>query len=245
MPAPRFFVETDLATGTTVALPPRVAHHAVAVLRLRDGAALVLFNGRGGEFQARLLSARPARAAVDAFDPVERESPLEVTLVQALVAGDKMDWILEKCTELGVARFVIGPAERSTVRLGAERLAARLARWQDIATAACCQCGRNRRPEVGFAPTIADALARAGGSAMRFVFAPGAAGPPEFARASASVTVAVGPEGDWSAAELAHAERLGYRRVLFGPRVLRTETAGVAIVSALQAMAGDIGLRAV
>jgi 16S rRNA (uracil1498-N3)-methyltransferase len=233
----RFFVAADLAVGGEIALPAGVAHHAFKVLRLRAGERIALFNGRGGEYRARLAAG--STAVIEAFDPVERESPLAITLVQALVAQDKLDWIVEKSTELGVARIVVAPAARSIVKLAPARLASRVARWNDIARAACCQCGRNRVPPVCWSPALDEAL-HAVDAHWRCILAPGAARGLTLPQALHSVAIAIGPEGDFTDEELAAAERCGYRRARFGPRVLRTETAGVAVIAALQAARGDL-----
>src|SRR5450432_1031928 len=136
---PRFYVERDLAAGAALDLPEAAAHHALRVLRLRAGAPLVLFNGRGGEYEARLVrDDRAARVEIDAHAAIERESPLRVTLAQALVANDKLDWVVEKATELGAAAVLVFGALRSVVRLDGERLRRRERHWRDIATAACC-----------------------------------------------------------------------------------------------------------
>ena len=245
MSVPRFFLDAEFLLGEIVTLPARVAHHAQHVLRMRDGDAITLLNGRGGEFHARLLTGSPATAEIESYDPIDRESPLAVTLVQALVAAEKLEWIIEKATEVGAARIVIAPATRSTVRLVGERLNTRVARWNEIAIAACCQCGRNRPPPVLFLPTLSSALTLAADSKVRCIFAPGATTGVRLRRPAASVSVAIGPEGDWTDEELTYADRNGYVRALFGPRVLRTETAGVAVIAALQAAAGDLDLTVV
>lgn len=238
--APRFFVESGLRVGTTIELPDAVANHAQHALRLRDGAAIVLFDGRGGEYAARLVAGRRAAAEVLAFDPIERESPLAVTLIQSLVPNEKLDWIIEKSTELGVARVVLAPAERSVARLDAQRLARKRAHWRDVAIAACCQCGRNRVPDVLDAPAFADALALAHDCDARLLLAPaGREALARYARAR-SVAVAIGPEGGFTEQEIALAQRTGFVVAALGPRVLRTETAGPAALAALQAIAGDL-----
>ncbi|GAB4476025.1 MAG: 16S rRNA (uracil(1498)-N(3))-methyltransferase [Burkholderiaceae bacterium] len=240
--APRFFVEVagGLRVGATVELPEAVAHHAQHALRLRDGAAIVLVDGRGGEYAARLAAGRRAAAEVLAFDPVERESPLAVTLIQAFVPNEKLDWIIEKSTELGVARIVLAPATRSVARLDAQRLARKRAHWREVAIAACCQCGRNRVPEVLDAPSFAGALALAQTCEARVLLAPGAgAALVRHARAR-SIAVAIGPEGGFCAQEIALAQRAGFVVTALGPRVLRTETAGPAALAALQAVGGDL-----
>jgi 16S rRNA (uracil1498-N3)-methyltransferase len=177
---------------------------------------------------------------IEAFDAIERESPLSVTLVQAWVATDKLDWIVEKAVELGVARVVLMPATRSVVRLDAERRAKRLAHLRQLAVSACAQCGRNRVPTVAAASDMAQALADLAGE--RFILRPDAVsalGAPHVPGHAA--TVMVGPEGGFDDAEVRAAEQLGCRSMRLGPRVLRTETAGLAALAVLQATAGDLG----
>lgn len=238
--APRFFVEAELCVGAAVELPAAVAHHAQHALRLRDGAAIVLFDGRGGEYPARLRAGRRAAAEVLAFDPVERESPLAVTLIQSFVPNEKLDSIIEKCTELGVARIVLAPAARSVARFDGERLARKRAHWREVAIAACCQCGRNRVPAVLDAPTFAGALERAADCAARRLLAPGAGNALARNLRARSVAVAIGPEGGFTEQEIALAQRAGFVVATLGPRVLRAETAGPAALAALQAIAGDL-----
>lgn len=242
MQAARFFIDAPLALGTPVELPSRIAHHALRVLRLRDGDPIVLFNGQGGEFAARLaIDGSRVVAEVQASDAVERESPLSVTLVQAWIATDKLDWVIEKSVELGVHSIVLTPAQRSVVRVTDDRLAKRLARLRELIVGACAQCGRNRVPRIEAALTLADAL-RAGLSegAIGLLLEPNAAlRLPEAERGNRQIALAVGPEGGFDDAELALARQLGYRTHRLGPRILRTETAGLAALAALQATIGD------
>jgi 16S rRNA (uracil1498-N3)-methyltransferase len=238
----RFFVDGPLAEGEVVGLPAAVAHHATHVLRLREGDAVVLFNGRGGEFHGRLL-AGGKQAELLGHEAADRESPLAITLLQSWVATDKLEWVVEKAVELGVARIVIAPARRSVVRLDPERAAKRLDRLQEIAISACCQCGRNRIPPVQGSPDLAGALADAAAKATGLMLHPAAPlSVVDVARGGmSSVAVAIGPEGGFDDGELALAERLGYRPARLGPRVLRTETAGLAAIASLQVAAGDLG----
>jgi 16S rRNA (uracil1498-N3)-methyltransferase len=233
--APRFFVDGDLAVDTLVELPAAVAHHVRRVLRIGPDASITLFNGRGGEYAARLQPAGQAR--IEGFDPVERESPLRVTLIQSLVASDKLDWTIEKAVELGVAAIVIAPAQRSVIRLGSERLERRRAHWREIAIAACCQCGRNRVPALSFAASL-DAAFAATDAPQRFALVPEAATALASA-APAPVAIAVGPEGGFTDAEVQCAGRSGFLPANWGPRTLRTETAGLAALAALQTLHGD------
>jgi 16S rRNA (uracil1498-N3)-methyltransferase len=244
MPAPRFFVALDLSptmVGQVVVLPDAVAHHAVRVVRLALGDALTLFNGTGGEYAATLgrIDKHGAAARIEGFDPLERESPLAVTLAQAIAANDAMDYAVRKAVELGVTSVQPLVTERSAPLPTGERSAKRHAHWRQIAIAACEQCGRNRVPEV-VEPQALDAWL-AGWKGSGLVLVPGAAAslatlPPP----AAPVAVLIGPEGGLTEREIASARARGFVELRFGPRVLRTETAGVAMLAALQAAWGDL-----
>ena len=239
---PRFHCPFPLAPGAVVELPPEAAHHAVKVLRLGEGDTVGLFDGGGGEWRGRLLRlGKTVSAALEFFVDEDRESPLAVILAQGLPAADKMDWIVQKGVELGVAAFRPVAARRSVVRLSGERMARRTFHWQAVAAAACEQCGRNRLPQV--AP-LADLPAFLGEPAaageVRLVLAPGAGNRlADMARPTGPVTLLVGPEGGFEDGELAAAALAGFRAVSLGPRVLRTETAGLAALAAMQALWGD------
>jgi 16S rRNA (uracil1498-N3)-methyltransferase len=240
----RVHVPGPLAAGEPLALPAQAAAHVSRVLRLREGAALTVFDGRGGEWDAVIVAAsgKAVTVRLGAHHPIERESPLRVTLLQALARGEKMDWVLQKATELGVARILPVATERSVVQLDGERAGRRLEHWQGIVASACEQCGRNRLPEV-LAP---QALAGEVAASVRLVLAPGAtaslAAAASAAEAGASeVALLIGPEGGLSEAELGIASRAGFVAVAMGPRVLRTETASIAALGVLQLVAGDFG----
>ncbi len=240
---PRLFVDAELRADSKLALPEDAAHHAVRVLRLRDGDAVVLFNGRGGEYEAGIALA--GRGQVSARtgqrrDP-ERESPLQVTLVQAVSSSEKMDFTIQKAVELGVAAIQPVLSEKSVVRLSAEREEKKLARWRRVAIAACEQCGRNRLPELREAMSV-DAYCRSPGPAtLRLLLSPeGATGLRSLqGKIEGTVTLAVGPEAGFSDVEERLLQRAGFVAVRLGPRVLRTETAALAALSALNALAGD------
>jgi 16S rRNA (uracil1498-N3)-methyltransferase len=239
---PRFHCPFPLAPGAQVELPEQAAHHALKVLRMKAGDTVVLFDGQGGEWHAEILGAgKTARVALKEFDDRESESPLDITLVQGLPSSDKMDWVVEKCVELGVTAIQPIAAKRSVIRLSAERMAKRVTHWNAIAAAACEQCGRNRVPQV--APVldlpqylgVAKAqnasrllLAPQGGIALRALDEP--AGP---------VIVMVGPEGGWEEGEILAAQVAGFASLSLGTRVMRTETAGAAVLAAMQARWGD------
>jgi 16S rRNA (uracil1498-N3)-methyltransferase len=241
-----------LSAGLELGLSADAAQHVATVLRLRPGAPLTLFDGRGGEWAATLLATdrRSARVRLVAHRAVERESPLAVTLLQGIARGERMDQVVQKSTELGVARILPVAAERSVVQLGEARAERRVAHWQAVAVAACEQCGRNRVPEVLAPRSLADCTA-APLPPLRWVLEPAAGRPlPDAVSRAASavaglreVALLVGPEGGLSDTELALAARLGFEPLRLGPRVLRTETAGLAALAALQALAGDFGAR--
>lgn len=239
---PRFHCPFPLAPGAQVDLPEAAAHHAMRVLRLKVGAPLILFDGCGGEWLAQIVGAGgTVRVALREFADREAESPLAVTLVQALPAGDKMDWVVEKSVELGVAAIQPVAARRCVVKLTAERMARRVAHWNHIASAACEQCGRNRVPRVAPVLDLPQYLAEARGqNALCLLLAPEAGvSLRELARPAGPATVMVGPEGGWEEGEMRAAEAAGFRTLRLGPRVLRTETAGAAVLAALQAAWGD------
>lgn len=243
MSLPRFHCPMPLAEGRLLELPPRAAHHASRVLRLAEGDPLVLFSGAGGEHAAQVVECGRGAVTVrvGAFFPGDRESPLALTLAQALLPAEKMDLVIQKAVELGASRIQALATERAVARLAAERAEKRLAHWRGVAEAACEQCGRNRVPEVAPVAALPDWLAtQAGRGDARFVLAPAAGtGLRKLARPAGAVTLLVGPEGGLAPGELAAAEAAGFRRLTLGPRVLRTETAGMAALAALQALWGD------
>lgn len=238
----RFYCSFPLAPGAVVELPAEAAHHALKVLRLTEGDPVILFDGRGGQWQARLAPAgRTVRAVLEVFDEAEREPPLAVTLAQGLPAADKMDWIVQKGVELGVARFAPVAARRSVIRLSGERMERRVAHWRGVAVAACEQSGRNRVPEVVPLVDLPQFLAGTGAdNGIRLLLSPVAGvGLRELPRPAGPVTLLVGPEGGFEDNELLAIAAAGFRPVRLGPRVLRTETAGLAAVAAMMALWGD------
>jgi len=242
MSNPRLYVPSPLATQTTLALPEAAAHHAARVLRLRSGDAVTLFSGTGGEYSARItaIGKHDVTVAVERHDPVERESPLPVTLVQAVSSGERMDLTIQKAVELGVARIIPVESERCVVRLKGERAEKRVAHWQQVAISACEQCGRNRIPEVRMISPLDVWLAAEEIDALRWVLLPSAdRALRDLPRPQKPIELLVGPEGGLTDAEAAAARRAGYQPVRLGPRVLRTETAAPALLAAVQALWGD------
>lgn len=242
---PRFHVPSQLSpalVGTTITLPDEVAHHVVRVLRLDGGAPLTLFDGSGGEYLATLVEAgkRGSTARLERFDAVERESPLEVTLVQAVLAADAMDYAIRKAVELGVTAVTPIVATRSQFSLGGERGEKRLAHWRGIAIAGCEQCGRNRVPPIASPQPLEAWLATVSPERPSVIAAPAAAiSLAAVAARTPPIAIAIGPEGGFTEAEYSLAVEKGIVPVHLGPRVLRAETAGVAALAILAAVAGD------
>ncbi len=237
MSPPRFFCETPLADGGRIELPAALAHHALRVLRLADGVPIVLFDGRGGQYSATLrVEGRRALAELGPHEAVECELRGRLVLIQGLASGDKMDWIVEKAVELGVTELRPVAAERSVLRLSGPRLDKRLDHWRAIARSASEQCGRNRLMVVHPPEPLAACLEAVGGPAL-FCHPDG---PLDFRAVLAdvrdSLTLMVGPEGGWAPDELTLARRRGLAGARFGARVLRTETAGLALVAAATAL---------
>jgi 16S rRNA (uracil1498-N3)-methyltransferase len=234
---PRLYVDAAIEPGSRLVLPAEAAHHAARVLRLKDGDAVVLFDGRGGEYAARLaLQGRDKVSATTAGRrDVERESPLQITLAQAISSSDRMDFTIQKAVELGVAAIHPLLASKSLVRLSAEREAKKLAHWRRVAIAACEQCGRNRIPEIR-EPVALERYRPDAGS--KILLSPSGSGKLSDL-ASGPVVLAAGPEAGFSDAEEQLLLRAGFQPVRLGPRILRTETAALAALAALNALAGD------
>lgn len=241
----RFYVDLPLASGAVVDLPADVAHHAIHVLRLRDRSPLVLFNNQGGEFAATLaLTGDSARATLAQARAVATDSKLELTLVQVWTASDKLDWIVEKAVELGVHRIMLSPAQRALVHLSGERLHRRVERLRDIAIGAACQSGRTLLAEVTAAESLESALRlglRAEGIGILLDPHAGDSLVGPRLNSGGGWSLAVGPEGGFDEREATIARRLGYDARRLGPRILRTETAGLTAIALIQAMAGDLG----
>ncbi len=237
---PRFFAPVQISLGAEIELPERVARHC-AVLRLRRGDAVVLFNGEGGEFSAKLTRASRGdlRACVISRQTPERESPLAIALAQCISSGDRMDITLQKSTELGVSRIVPIASERSVVKLSSDRADRRVAHWRNVVIAACEQCGRNHVPEVAAITAFAAFLSRAASDGLRLLLAPDSDRHLKQLEPPSRVTLLVGPEGGLAPEERQRAERSGFVPIRFGPRVLRTETAPLAAIAAMQALWGD------
>ena len=236
---PRFYVDAALRAGGVCLLAEDSAHHAVHVLRLREGDEVTLFNGRGGEYAARIAAMQRLRISIDVLQhrALERESPLQVTLVQGVSAGERMDSTVRKAVELGVAQVQPVLATRSVARPKGERADSRRAHWQKVVIAACEQCGRNRIPEVQPLVPLTDYHA---GEGMKILLSPQSRlRLSEAVKDSTAFILAAGPEAGFTAEEEAALAKAGFVPASLGPRVLRTETAAVAALAALNALRGD------
>ncbi len=251
---PRFYFPGEIFTGKVVELSIAAAHHAVRVLRLKEGSGVVLFNGNGGEFQSVIvrIGRTGAAVAVGQHLPVERESRLAITLVQAVCANEKMDWIVQKAVELGVFRIQPVVTARSVVRLSGERGERRAKHLQRIAISACEQCGRNRVPCVlapaplegwlGAKANRAESSEKSENPEIRMMLSPtaekGLRDLPLPSR-STCITLLVGPEGGFTPDEESTVRGAGFVSVRLGDRILRVESAALAGIAAMQVLWGD------
>ena len=235
---PRLYLEAELESGTALELPDEQARYLRQVLRRRAGDAIVLFNGRGGEFQAiiELLDKRNARASIQAFSDISREPEKHMHIVQAACRNEKIEFMLQKGVELGAASFQIVHTQRSTLRLKGARLSQRLNRWRKIIIEAVEQSGRTRIPTLHWRHYL-DEIEAPG---LRLCLHP--AGARSWAEmrnrimGAETITLAIGPEGGWSPPDLDILSGLGFENLRFGPRILRTETAAPALLAAIQAV---------
>lgn len=236
----------EVSVGLRVAATSAQSHYLVRVLRLREGDPVQVFDGRGRRFAATLDSATRDACVLDIRDTgtCEPQPPLRITLAQCLATGDKMDWIIEKAVELGVWRIVALQAERCQLRLDAERGERKLEHWRRIVEAACMQCGQDRLPELIGPARLPDWVRTTQGQARPSSLlllqpdAPRALSTIDVL-GTGSITLLIGPESGFSDSEVRSALQSGFEPVRLGNRVLRTETAGLAAIAALQALAGE------
>lgn len=244
-PLTRIYFPAEIPAHGKCLLPPEQAHHVVRVLRLEAGDTLTLFDGRGIEYTAVIARIAKSDVTLNVGDPrqVDRESPLVVALAQSISSGERMDYTVQKAVELGVAGIQPLESSRGVVRLDGIRARKRLAHWRAIVVAACEQCGRNRVPEVAPVMALRDWLGQAAPlqeSEVRLLLSTEARNSlRELPRPQGAVTLLAGPEGGLTGDEHGDAVRAGFMPVRLGPRVLRTETAAVAALAAMQILWGD------
>lgn len=244
MRVPRLHLPVSLTVGATISLNEAAFNHAVRVLRLKPGAPLVLFNGAGGEFHAVLEGAkrREATVRIKDFVPRESESPLEVMLVQGVSKGERMDYTLQKAVELGITAILPLLTARSVANLQGERLERRLQHWRGVLIGACEQSGRNRLPLLLRPVGLQSWLQEYHHQGLSLMLDPLAErGLASLAPSIGPITLLVGPEGGLTPKEIALAERARFTGIRLGPRIMRTETAAIVALAALQVLWGDLG----
>lgn len=239
----RIHVPGPLAEAAQLALPRQAGEHLTRVLRLAPGATFTLFDGAGGEYTATLLppQGQQVQARVGRHVPLERESPLDITLLQGVARGERMDFIVQKATELGVNRIVPVLAERSIVKLDAQQADRKRGHWQSVAISACEQCGRNRIPRIDAPVGLGDALRALSSGGIRCLLAAEASSSlaTVVRTANGPLVLLIGPEGGLAEGEEQVAQANQFFACRLGPRILRTETAGLAALAAIQTIAGD------
>jgi 16S rRNA (uracil1498-N3)-methyltransferase len=247
----RVYVEAPVATGKRLVVEGSAANHITRVLRLRSGDLLTVFDGSGGEFGARIEEFRKDSVVVTVEEhrPLDRESPLPLTLAQGISRGERMDWVIQKATELGTSRIVPLFTKRSMVRLDERQAERKLQHWRAIAIAACEQCGRNKIPELAAPVDFFDVLPADDSGAMRLLLSPtgnlriedlAEVGQDLAPGVRKGITVLIGPEGGLEEVEQEAALAAGFKAVQLGPRVLRTETAAIAALTIIQRYCGDL-----
>jgi 16S rRNA (uracil1498-N3)-methyltransferase len=242
MHIPRIYYDTELVLNTPLLLNKETHHHLIDVLRLREGDAVCLFNGRGGEFigELREVNKRQSKIMLQKFLTINNESSLITHLIQGISRGDKMDFTLQKAVELGITHITPAFTEYCNVQLTEERLQKRWQHWQTIVIQACEQSGRQRIPQVNPPLKLSDCLPKCDAQ-VRLVLTPHASQQLQnFSNKPQSVAILVGPEGGLSTFEIQAAEKNGFQPLRLGPRVLRTETAALVALSCIQARWGDL-----
>ncbi|HEZ4820317.1 TPA: 16S rRNA (uracil(1498)-N(3))-methyltransferase [Neisseria meningitidis] len=238
---PRFYLPENLSVGQTVALPDNIVRH-LNVLRVRPNENITLFNGKGKAHAAQLtvLEKRRAEAEILHEDTTDNESPLNITLIQSISSGERMDFTLQKSVELGVTAIQPVISERCIVRLDGERAAKRLARWQEIVISACEQSGRNTVPPVLPIIGYREALDKMPSESTKLIMSINRARKlGDIRQPSGAIVFMVGPEGGWTEQEEQQAFDAGFQAVTLGKRILRTETAPLAAIAAMQTLWGD------
>lgn len=233
----RIYQATSLSPRTIIRLSENAGHHLARVLRMKIGDEITVFDGTGGEYEALITSINKKGVDVELsqFIAREAESEIEIELAQGIAKGDKMDFIVQKSVELGVKKITPLLTERCNVRLDKNREEKRMQHWQSVIISACEQCGRNRLPTIADASTLASWLETVQAD-HRFVLSPHEPGklPKSKIEARSSVSLLIGPEGGLSEAEVMLAKKHGFAPLNLGPRVLRTETATIAAIAAIE-----------
>lgn len=238
----RIFQPCPLTAKNVIQLNEAASHHLTRVLRANMGDEIIIFNGEGGEYTATItqIEKKFVSVAIKEYSARSAESPLHICLAQGISRGEKMDYTIQKAVELGVKEIVPLFTERCNVKLDAERSVKRLQHWQAIAISACEQSGRNIIPQI-YAPHTLSALTKFA-NYQGVILAPDAIHSLNglALEKNCKIILLVGPEGGLSAQEIEQMRQQGYTSLQLGPRILRTETAALVAISALQYVAGDL-----
>ena len=243
MRLPRVFTTEQLDVGGLIELDKGSARHLTSVLRMKAGQAFILFNGQGGEFSAELVQAKKDRATakITGFTGADRESPLQLHLGIGISRGERMDWIIQKATELGISQISPIFSARCEVKLSGERLDKRIKHWQQIAISACEQSQRNSVPTINRAVNLEQWVSSCDSSLKLVLHHRTEKRLQEMVNTDNSIGILVGPEGGLSEIEIEQAMAQNFQSLAMGPRVLRTETAPLAAISIIQSIWGDMG----
>ena len=243
MRIPRIYTSEQLAVGVCIDLDESAARHLTAVLRMAAGQQLILFNGLGGEFSAELVTAKKNKASVMVtdFSDCERESALQLHLGIGISRGERMDWVIQKATELGISQITPIFSNRCEVKLTGERLKKRLKHWQQVAISACEQCQRNTVPTINPAIDLASWLSACQAGLKLVLHHRTEQRLADMTNSNHCIELLVGPEGGLDNVEIDQALASGFQAMALGPRVLRTETAPLAAISIIQSVWGDMG----
>jgi len=237
----RLFIDAPLHSGSQVELDAEQLNYVLRVLRLKPGYELIVFNGEGGEYSAEVteLHKRAGILSINAFHDIDIESSLSITLIQGVSRGERMDLTLQKATELGVDRIQPVFSEHCTVNLDGKRLEKRHSHWQGVVRSACEQSGRNKLPQLELAVSLNDYLNSATNNLCLLLDPLAETSLKNLPVPDSNIQLLVGPEGGFSEQERQNAYKNGYQGIQLGPRVLRTETAAIAAISAIQVLWGD------
>lgn len=244
MSAPRFYCPPPLPQNNNCELPPEAAHHASRVLRLRVGDAVQIFDGLGNALDATINSISGKHVHLGNLQTCmvqQQAGELQIVLAQSMCSSEKMDWVIQKATELGATEIVPIQAQRSVAKLTGARAEKRAQHWQNVIVSACEQCGRNDLPRILPPVAMAEWLqAMRAQNGSKFILMPGGACALKAqAKPKERVTLLIGPEGGFTTDEANVAQQVGFAPILLGPRVLRTETAAIAGITAIQTLWGD------
>jgi 16S rRNA (uracil1498-N3)-methyltransferase len=243
MSLPRFYCPTPLPAEGLFELPREAAHHAYRVLRLRVNDAVQIFDGNGRALDGKVSEINAKRVVLHELQTCmeDSESPLRIVLAQAMCSSEKMDWVVQKATELGAAGIQPVQAKRSVARLSGDRADKRLSHWNSVAISACEQCGRNTLPQIGMPQDLGAWLAQVRDQACsKFMLQPEGSTPlQKQPMPTGEAILLIGPEGGFSEDEVKMAQFAGFSAIRLGKRILRTETAGMAGIAALQTLWGD------